>query len=181
MPSNTSNSTNQAFTKLSQEQSRRIPKGAILVPVDFYPHSEAAVEYAAELADLMKTPLVILHVVHDPVDVPGFYTQEKKAKRLRRMEDIGAEMLEEFIQKMANQCGDGTAIKNAYSKLVIGLPTTRIIEVVKQIQAKVVVMGSQGRTGLGLAFVGSTAKHVMRQSPVPVTIVKARKDTLEEV
>ena len=114
MPNSTPNDThNRVFTKRSRKQSKSIQKGAILVPVDFYPHSEAAVEYAAELADLMKLPVVILHVVHDPVDVPGFYTQEKKAKRLRRMEDIGAEMLEEFIQKMVNQCSDRASLKSA--------------------------------------------------------------------
>jgi len=182
MPNNTPPDTkNRAFNKPSLKKSGRIPKGAILVPVDFYPHSEAAVGCAAQLADFMKLPLVILHVVHDPVDVPGFYTKEKKEKKLRRMEDLGAEMLEEFIQKSTKKFKKRASLKNAYSELVMGIPATRILEVVKQVQPRMVVMGSQGRTGLGLAFLGSTAEHVMRQCPVPITIVKVQKDTLEEV
>ena len=177
----TRSATKQSSKKLSSNKSTQIPKNAILVPVDFYPHSEAAVVFAGELADLMNLPVVILHVVHDPIDVPGFYSKEKKAKRLRRMEDLGAEMLEEFIQKSTKKFNKRGSLKNAYSKLVLGIPATRILEVVKQIQPRMVVMGSQGRTGLGLAFLGSTAEHVMRQCPVPITIVKFQKDSLEEV
>ena len=38
----------------------------ILVPVDFSPTSEAALLWAADMAACKVTPLVILHVVHDP-------------------------------------------------------------------------------------------------------------------
>jgi nucleotide-binding universal stress UspA family protein len=97
------------------------------------------------------------------------------------MEDVGAEMLDHFIHKNAKKYKNLKSLKNAYPKLVVGIPATRIMEIVKQIQPNIVVMGSQGRTGLGLAFLGSTAENVMRQCPVPVTIVKSQKDTLEEV
>ncbi len=182
MAINTSKSAaKQAPKRPSSKKSSELPKNAILVPVDFFPHSEAAIGCAAQLADFMKAPLVILHVVHDPVDIPGFYTKEKKEKKLRRMEDLGAEMLEEFIQKGTKKFKNRASLKNASSELVVGIPATRILEVVKRIQPKMVVMGSQGRTGLGLAFLGSTAEHVMRQCPVPITIVKVQKQHREEV
>ena len=44
----------------------------ILVPVDFSPHSEAALVCAAELAGTLGNELIILHVVHDPGDAPGY-------------------------------------------------------------------------------------------------------------
>ncbi len=148
----------------------------ILVPVDFYPHSEFAVKFAAEMAELMKATLVVLHVVHDPVDVPGYYTRdEKKDRRLRRMKDVGREMLDKFIVKMTKESPDLPAIKQAKAKLVTGIPVTSILEVVEQTMPKCVIMGSQGRTGLAQAFVGSTAEKVVHLCQVPVTIVKSRK------
>jgi len=38
-----------------------------------------------------------------------------------------------------------------------------------------IVMGSQGRTGLAHALLGSKAEQVVRLSPIPVTIVKSNK------
>ncbi|MEN8130443.1 MAG: universal stress protein, partial [Pseudomonadota bacterium] len=63
--------------------------------------------------------------------------------------------------------------KKAETKLVLGLPVTRILEVVEKLQPKCVVMGSQGRSGLSQLFVGSTAEKVVHLCPVPVTIVKS--------
>ena len=37
-----------------------------------------------------------------------------------------------------------------------------------------IVMGSQGRTGLAHVLLGSKAEQVVRLAPIPVTIVKAK-------
>jgi nucleotide-binding universal stress UspA family protein len=150
-------------------------KGIILVPVDFYPHSEAAVEFAANMAHLMNANLLVVHVVHDPVDVPGFYLhEEKKERKLRRMEEVAKDMLTKFMKKMASKHPDIPTIKKAETKLVVGIPVTRILEIVKITQPRCVVMGSQGRTGLAQFFVGSTAENIVHLCPVPITIVKSK-------
>ncbi|MGB5535376.1 MAG: universal stress protein, partial [Thiogranum sp.] len=59
--------------------------------------------------------------------------------------------------------------------LVVGLPVNRILEVAKKSDASMIVMGSQGRTGLAHALLGSKAEQVVHLSPIPVTIVKADK------
>ena len=149
-------------------------QGAILVPIDFSPISERVVEHAAGFADALGKPLVVLHVVHDPGEAPGYYHQVKGHKKvLRRTEDLAREMLDEF---MANACGklpDSKAMQKAEPMLVVGVPVTRILEVVERIQPWMVVMGSTGRTGLSHLILGSKAEHVLRLCPVPVTIVKA--------
>lgn len=159
----------------SQKHSKSVSNKVVLVPVDFYHHSEAALRFAATMADLMGARLLILHVVHDPVDVPGFYIHEaKKERRLRRMEDVASEMLANFLKKMTNDHPNLPAMKKAETKLVLGLPVTRILEIVEEIRPKCVVMGSQGRTKLAQVFVGSTAENVVHLCPVPVTIVKSK-------
>ena len=147
----------------------------ILVPVDFSAHSEAAVVFATDLAAQMKAPLVILHVVHDPGEAPGYYDKmrKKKIKQLKHIEDKAQEVLEEFLQRLIDKhAGLKESLKKAETKLVVGLPVTRILEVVKRLDPSMVVMGSQGRTGLAHLYLGSKAEQVVRLCPVPVTVIK---------
>ena len=146
----------------------------ILVPVDFSPCSEEALLYAAELADALQFPLIILHVVHDPGQAPGYYAMKGRKKQLRRMEDVAAEMMEEFMLGMKKKHPGQAALAKAESSLVVGLPVTRILETAAKVKAGMIVMGSQGRTGLAHVLLGSKAEQVVRLSPIPVTIVKTK-------
>lgn len=144
----------------------------ILVPVDFSDYSEAALLCAAELASILKSPLIVLHVVHDPGEAPGYYTVKGQKKQLHRLEDVAAGMLETFLHEMKKKHPCYPALATAHTELVIGLPVNRILEVAKQCGARMIIMGSQGRTGLSHLMLGSKAEQVVRLSPVPVTIVK---------
>jgi len=146
----------------------------ILVPVDFSPCSEEALLYAAELAGTLQFPLIVLHVVHDPGQAPGYYTMKGRKKQLRRMEDVAAEMMEEFMLGMKRKHPDQPALESAESSLVVGLPVTRILETAAKVKAGMIVMGSQGRTGLAHVLLGSKSEQVVRLSPIPVTIVKTK-------
>jgi nucleotide-binding universal stress UspA family protein len=149
----------------------------ILVPVDFSSNSETALLSAAELADKLDSDLVILHVVHDLNEAPGYYSVKGRDKQLRRMEDVAAEMLEEFFHKMQKKHAGLSALEHATTMLVVGLPVNRILESAKKIHARMIIMGSQGRTGLARAMLGSKAEQVVRLASVPVMIVKEEKNT----
>ncbi len=144
----------------------------ILVPVDFSAHSEAALAFAAELATLMRVPLAVLHVVHDPGEAPGFYAGKRGESSLVKMEDVAAQMMEEFIAQFVANHPDHKTIHDAQTILKVGLPVTRILEVAQGLDARMVVMGSRGRTGLAHILLGSKAEQVVRLCPFPVTIVK---------
>jgi nucleotide-binding universal stress UspA family protein len=147
----------------------------ILVPVDFSAYSEAALLCAAELARVLDSELVILHVVHDPGEAPGYYTVKGRDKQLERMEDVAAGMLKEFVQKISDRHPDQGPLQQASTQLVIGLPVNRILETAEKVHARMIIMGSQGRTGLAHMMLGSKAEQVVRLSPIPVTIVKDGK------
>ncbi len=149
----------------------------ILVPVDFSSHSETALVSAAELSEKLDSDLVILHVVHDLNEAPGYYSVKGRDKQLRRMEDVAAEMLEEFVHKMQKKHAGLSTLEHATTMLVVGLPVNRILESAKKIRARMIVMGSQGRTGLARAMLGSKAEQVVRLASVPVMIVKEEKNT----
>ena len=152
---------------------KKMDKNTLLVAVDFTSFSEKALVFASELAEKLNAELVVLHVIHDPAEAPGFYAHKgKKKKFLRSMEEAAEEMMEEFLAKMRKDHPDQLPIKEAVPLLVVGTPVTRILEIAEKEQAKMIIIGSHGRTGLSHLLVGSKAERVVQLSPIPVTVVK---------
>ena len=148
-------------------------KDVLLVAVDFSPYSEQTLCFAGRLAEKLKTQLLVLHVIHDPAEAPGFYAQKgKKKKFLKSMEEAAEEMMEEFLEKMRQAHPDIVPIKKAKALLVVGTPVTRIVEVAEKKQVAMIIIGSHGRTGLAHLLIGSKVQRVVQLSPIPVTVVK---------
>ena len=147
-------------------------KKPILVPVDFSGHSLAALLKACELAECTRQPIIILHVVHDPAEMPGYYSRVTKKKKIAHIKDLAQEAFDTFIRDAIEQNPNVKLLKEAQTKLVIGLPVNRIVEMIDVTKASMVVMGSQGRTGLKHIMLGSKAEQVVRLCPVPIMIVK---------
>jgi nucleotide-binding universal stress UspA family protein len=166
---------NDSLGKLAKASRKKSGGKIILVPVDFSPHSEAALELAAELAEKIPAALMVLHVVHDPGEMPGYYSKLVKKKRIGRIQDVAKEVFDEFLHRFIEDHPDLKPVRKTDSLMVIGLPVTRILQVVEKVDPFMVVMGSQGRTGLKHLFLGSKAEQLVQLSPVPVTIVKKRK------
>lgn len=144
----------------------------IVVAVDFTEDSKAALAWAGRFADRTGTELIVLHVVHDPGEAPGYY-RKKDEDQLRPMEEVAKEMMATFLQKLAEENPDIASLKRAEAVLSKGIPATRILEIAEARGACGIVMGSRGRTGLPHLLLGSKAERVAQLSPIPVTIVKA--------
>ena len=152
---------------------KKTDKDILLVAVDFSPYSKQALCFAGQLAEKLKAQLLVLHVIHDPAEAPGFYAQKgKKKKFLKSMEEAAEEMMEEFLLKMRQAHSDLVPIKKAKALLVVGTPVTRIVEVAEKKQVGMIIMGSHGRTGLAYLLAGSKVQGVVQLSSVPVTVVK---------
>ena len=147
-------------------------KKYILVPVDFSPHSEASVLLACKLAQCFNAAPLVLHVVHDPGNMPGYYAKTLKKKHLHRIEDVANDMLADFLTRLAKSNKNLQGMDKVESLLVKGLPATRIIEVAESKNASMIVMGSKGRSGIKHLLLGSVAERVVQLSPLPVTVVK---------
>jgi nucleotide-binding universal stress UspA family protein len=147
-------------------------KKPILVPVDFSAHSQAALLKACELADCTRQPIIILHVVHDPAEMPGYYSLVTKKKKIAHIEDLAQEAFDTFVQDVIEQNPDIKLLQEAQTMLVVGLPVNRILEMIEATNASMVVMGSHGRTGMKHIMLGSKAEQVIRLCPVPIMIVK---------
>lgn len=142
----------------------------ILVAVDFSADSRQALVWAARQADLERAPLLILHVVHDPAASPGFYHKPEE-NWLRPMIDIAEELMATFVAEMRARFPDLAALTDATTRLVSGIPAGRIVEVAAETEARLVVVGCRGRTGLDTILLGSVAERVAQLSRVPVVVV----------
>jgi len=151
-------------------------KETLLVATDFTKFSEKAFIFAGDLADKLEAQLLVLHVIHDPAEAPGFYSQKmKKKKFLRSMEEAANEMMEAFLEKLKKAYPEHISIQQALSLLVVGTPVSRIMEIADKRQATMIIVGSQGRTGLSHILIGSKAERLVRLSPIPVIVIKSSK------
>jgi nucleotide-binding universal stress UspA family protein len=134
----------------------------ILVPVEGSPQSRAAVALAA--VEWPEADLTLLHVI-DPVAAgrsPGFVPTGSEAWYRQAREDA-----RELFESLGEQLDRGYD-----TDIEVGRPARSIVAVAEADRYDHIVMGSHGRKGVSRILLGSTAEHVVRNSPVPVTIVR---------
>ena len=104
------------------EVSRAPSKPAVLVPIDFSDCSRAALTYAAQLVDGNRTPLLILHVIHDSASHPGVYRNHHPRYSAVSITDVATEMVAEMVDEIRTQAPELEALQTARTLLVSGLP-----------------------------------------------------------
>ncbi len=85
---------------------------------------------------------------------------------------VAEEKLEGFLSQVKAEHPDLTQLQAAQTRLVSGLPHGRIVEVAKEINARIVVIGNVGRSSLETMLLGSVAERVVRHCSAPVAVVK---------
>jgi universal stress protein A len=140
----------------------------ILCPVDFSLHSDSAMEYAAEMAQRFGADLTILHVVHDPLDVTCSHIPHPPLEQLR--EEMIREA-EHALQRRARRTL--RVLPRAKTMVVAGPPYRQIIRYAEEHHVDLIVVGTQGLSGLERLVMGSTAERVVRTAPCPVVSIRA--------
>jgi nucleotide-binding universal stress UspA family protein len=138
----------------------------IIVPIDFSDHSEYALKVAADIAKKHKSELFLLHML-DISDQMISITEATKRRELMFFMQLATKKFEEFANK-------------DYMK---GIKITPVIKhfkvfeevdnVAQEVGANLIVMGSQGASGVKGYFVGSNTEKVVRTSEIPVLVVKS--------
>ena len=144
----------------------------VLVATDFSEDSKAALIWACKFTACNKAPLILLHVVHDPVSSPGFYRKTKEDQMVP-MQTVAETMMADFLDRLRSEQPELMNEIDMDLRLVPGLPPSRIVEVASLLDAGLIVVGSRGITGLPHKLLGSTAERVVELSPVPVVVVKS--------
>ncbi|MDJ0957970.1 MAG: universal stress protein [Arenicellales bacterium] len=146
----------------------------ILVPVDFSTESKEALLFANELSARERRPLVVLHVMHDNGSNGASYRREADGESLLPIHEIAERRMEDFINGICEEYADLDMLKSAKTIVVDGVPVTRIIEVAQQLKADHIVVGGNERGHLSRMFNGSVSVSLVKDSPVPITVVRSK-------
>ena len=144
----------------------------ILVPMDFSPPSDAALEYARSVALRYGGSLHLLHVAEDPYR--AFYSAEVYVPAV---EGLREEILSDTAGRLKDRLrpSDVTEL-HATADSIIGTPAGSIVEYAAGHGIDLIVMGTHGRGGMSHLLMGSVAERVVRTAPCPVlTVREARK------
>jgi nucleotide-binding universal stress UspA family protein len=146
------------------------PFASILVPIDFSDSSRNAMESAACLVERDGQGITLLHVIELPVNYHG----EPKIEGLMEMLDKrGTELLDQWAAELRTKVDVTVTARSR-----IGRPASEVLAVLEELpEFDLVVTGSQGRTGLSRALLGSVAEKIVRHAPCPVLVARRRGAT----
>lgn len=140
----------------------------ILVPCDFSITAVNAFRFALDVAAKSNGKIFLLNVIElpvlqDAVVMPVLTFEQDFMKNLR--DSAIAEF--EKLSKQYNHHGVDIEYHVEY-----GLPGKMITTFTEDHAVDLIIMGSNGATGLREFFIGSNAERVVRHSPVPVLVLK---------
>ncbi len=136
----------------------------ILVPVDFSEAAERAVEHAIEIAQTYGAEIHLLHVVEQVV-YPSVYGYE--ASYFPTEEVVGA-----VEDRLADIARDEIGYEHVQIAATVGDAPLTILDYMNTNGVDLLVIATHGRSGLDWILLGSVTERVLRQSPVPVFVVK---------
>ena len=137
----------------------------ILCPVDFFPASDAAVTYAAGLAENYGAGIHLLHVIA-PIPAAAYeYAIDTQVMQSMK------EAAEEELTKLA------AAVREAGVEvdfeITFGDVYDEIKRSIEKVKPQLLVVGTHGRRGVERWFMGSTTEKLLRHSPVPLITISA--------
>jgi nucleotide-binding universal stress UspA family protein len=136
----------------------------IVVATELTGRSEAALEYARKLAAAYGARIVLAHGI-DPMEyaevdsVPGRVLKILPEEARAVLDKLSGELLREGIP--------------SHSELRQGAVAQMLLDVVRQYQAGLIVIGTKGMKGAGPVIVGAIAEQLVRLAPCPVLAVAA--------
>ncbi|SHK74705.1 Nucleotide-binding universal stress protein, UspA family [Pseudonocardia thermophila] len=141
--------------------------GPVVVGVDDSPAGSAAVAFAADLAESLGTELLAVHawtdVVVDPEGVP--------VRRRESPTELAAEA-EEVLDRRLQPVLAAQRRSSVVRRLVEGTPLQVLLDAGRS--ARVLVVGTRGRTGFTGILTGSTSTALIGFAPCPVIVVHPR-------
>lgn len=136
----------------------------IVVATDLDGRADAALEYARKIAGAYHARIVLAHGL-DPVDyaavlgVPGKVLSGLNEQARAALDQMSADLLREGI--------------HSHSEIRQGEVAELLVDIARQYDAGLIVIGTEGRQGAGPLLVGSVAEELVRMAPCAVLAVAA--------
>lgn len=136
----------------------------IVVATDLHGQSEAALEYARKLAINYGARIVLAHGA-DPLEyaavdaLPGQVQKVLPDEAREALDRLAGDLLREGI--------------HSHSEVRQGAVAQMLVDVARQYEAGLIVVGTKGMQGAGPVVVGAIAEQLVRLAPCPVLAVAA--------
>lgn len=146
----------------------------ILVPIDGSSAANLGLREALRLARQDGATVCLFHAVDQSFVTSAGVVVMSPDQLLKTFRDAGREILAK-AQALARR-------KGVRARAVLGEPETgsvadSIIREAKRCKADLIVMGTHGRRGVRRLVMGSDAEHVLRETSVPVLMVRGATPT----
>jgi nucleotide-binding universal stress UspA family protein len=145
----------------------------ILVPTDFSPPSDGALDCARRLAASFTASLHLLHVLEEGPSAGALgsemFVNESPGARSLRLTDAR--------DRLKRQISDPLKALHATTEVIFGSPAQVIADYAADTGFDLIVMGTHGRTGMAHLLVGSVAERVIRTAHCPVMTTRATWNT----
>ena len=135
----------------------------ILCPVDFFPASEGAATYAAEIALASDASLKLVHVISPIISTYKFpLNPADVVKRAKEKSEAKLKTIQERMKRA------GVVVT---TEIRVGNAPNEIKQAIEADKPDLVVMGTHGRRGIERWFLGSVTESMLRHSPVPMLTI----------
>lgn len=142
------------------------PPRTFLVPIDFSPGAEHALDYALALAEMLDAKIHLVNVI----GIPALGAPELGVAVAGAAIDTLVEENQRALDSLAAAHRDSGRIGEALIRM--GDPRDVILQAAEELDADLIVMTTHGRRGLSRALLGSVAESIVRRSPVPVLTLR---------
>ena len=136
----------------------------IIVPTDFSKNANNALTFAVELAKRNDSKIVVLHTNHYDI-APSSIPPELELQQFRQLQIVTKEKLEQIQKEVLAK---GVDCKTAVE---IGPLNDVLDEVSSRKRAKLIVMGTQGASGLKETFLGSNTGNAINHTKTPILAI----------
>ena len=160
----------------------------ILYATDLSETAVHAFSYAVSLANMYGASITILHVL---AEFPGedfilnmIDTDTWKKIKMRHYSEARDELIgkkidrtamKEVLQAFSDEINADAEDQDFVTEEILvksGVPAEIIVETAKEQHSDLIVMGTHGQGVIADVLIGSTAKWVVKQSPIPVLVIR---------
>jgi nucleotide-binding universal stress UspA family protein len=139
----------------------------ILVATDFSPQARAAADWALAMAGALGARVVMVHVYDLPIVGVPDGSLLVDARTAARLSDEAQAALDGEIARVQ---GRGAKVEGWLRQ---GDPREIIPSLATTAGAGLIVAGSHGRRGVARALLGSMAESLVRDSTIPVAVIRS--------
>jgi nucleotide-binding universal stress UspA family protein len=137
----------------------------ILAPTDLSDASLAGVRYAIVLAHDQGAELIVYHVI---AVADEWFPKHPEYAPVHDLVEQKKRALDSYLTQ---NFSDFRGLVEIRQRVELGIPDRNIIEMAQREAADMIVMSTQGRTGIDHFLLGSVSERVLNQAPCPVLVV----------